>query len=294
MKAYFEILRPDEALIMAMPVVIMAIVGHRFNVSVLLAAILVFFMAGAGNVINDVFDYKIDAVNKPDRPIPSGRISSGGARVYAAALDSIAILLGVIISFLIHNFIFLAIIISSALIIYAYSRYFKAMPLIGNIVVGVMIGLCFVVGGFIILCETQDQAVFGVSVYIGLLAAAANVARELVKDMEDVHGDQLGGARTFPVLYGKKVSAIIVMILLAAAVAMCILLYTSGLFNLAYFVIIMIPIGLCLYSAVSLLVSKLEPDEAACAKVALFLKIAMAVSLLAIIIGSIHFVTDPK
>jgi geranylgeranylglycerol-phosphate geranylgeranyltransferase len=289
MKAYFKILRPDEAFIMAMPVVIMAIVGHTFNVSVLLASILVFFMAGAGNVINDVFDYEIDAVNKPDRPIPSGKISLRNARIYAAVLYSIAILLGVIISCLIRNFIFLAIIIASAVIIYAYSRYFKAMPLIGNIVVGVMIGLCFVVGGFILLCDMGDRTVFKVSVYIGLLAAVANVARELVKDMEDVHGDQLGGARTFPVLYGKKISAVIAMILLVVAVAVCILLYTSGLFNIAYFVIIIIPVALCLYPAVSFFASKFEPDEATCAKDALFLKIAMAVSLLAIIIGSINF-----
>ena len=274
---------------MALPVVIIAIVGHVYTISVILATLLVYCMAGAGNIINDVFDHEIDAVNKPDRPIPSGKISLKNARIYAAILDSIAILLGVIISCLIHNFVFLAIIIASAVIIYMYSRYFKAMPLIGNIVVGVMIGLCFVVGGLILLCETEDRTIFKISVYIGLLAAVANVARELVKDMEDIHGDELGGARTFPILYGKKVSSVIVMILLAVAVAVCILLYASGLFNIAYLVIIIIPVVLCLYSVVSLFASKFEPDEATCAKEALFLKIAMAVSLLAIIIGSIDF-----
>ena len=289
MSAYFKILRPDEALMMALPVVIIAIVGHVYTISVILATLLVYCMAGAGNIINDVFDHEIDAVNKPDRPIPSGKISLKNAGIYAAILDSIAILLGVIISCLIHNFVFLAIIIASAVIIYMYSRYFKAMPLIGNIVVGVMIGLCFVVGGLILLCETEDWTIFKISVYIGLLAAVANVARELVKDMEDIHGDELGGARTFPILFGKKVSSVIVMILLAVAVAVCILLYTSGLFNIAYLVIIIIPVVLCLYSVVSLFASKFEPDEATCAKEALFLKIAMAVSLLAIIIGSINF-----
>ena len=289
MSAYLKILRPDEALMMALPVVIIAIVGHVYTISVILATLLVYCMAGAGNIINDVFDHEIDAVNKPDRPIPSGKISLKNAGIYAAILDSIAILLGVIISCLIHNFLFLAIIIASAVIIYMYSRYFKAMPMIGNIVVGVMIGLCFVVGGLILLCETEDWTIFKISVYIGLLAAVANVARELVKDMEDIHGDELGGARTFPILFGKKVSSVIVMILLAVAVAVCILLYTSGLFNIAYLVIIIIPVVLCLYSVVSLFASKFEPDEATCAKEALFLKIAMAVSLLAIIIGSIDF-----
>ena len=160
MKAYIKILRPDEALMMSMPIVIIAIVGHHFSISVFLATILVFLMAGAGNVINDVFDYKIDAVNKPDRPIPSGKISLKNARIYAGTLYAVSAVLSLIISSLIHNYLFSAIIVCSAVIIYAYSRYFKAMPLVGNIVVGGMIGFCFVVGGFILLCNTQDREIF--------------------------------------------------------------------------------------------------------------------------------------
>ena len=289
MRAYFQILRPDEAFMMAMPVVIIAIVGHDFSISVFLATILVFLMAGAGNVINDVFDYKIDAVNKPDRPIPSGRISLKNARIYAGILYIVSAILSLIISYLINNFLFFVIIICSAVIIYAYSRYFKAMPLVGNIVVGGMIGFCFVVGGFILLCNTKDWDIFKVSVYIGLLAAVANVAREIVKDMEDVRGDQLGGARTFPVIYGKKASSIITILLLAVTVAVHIYLYTFGIFNIAYIIILLIAVILYGYSAYALVASKFEPAEATCTKVIKILKIAMAVSLLAITIGSLRF-----
>ena len=289
MSAYIKILRPDEALMMAMPVVIIAIVGHDFTISVFLGTLLVFLMAGAGNVINDVFDYKIDAVNKPDRPIPSGRISLKNARIYAAVLYIISAFISLIISYLINNFLFFVIIMCSAVIIYAYSRYFKALPLVGNIVVGGMIGFCFVVGGFILLCNTKDRDIFKVSVYIGLLAAVANVARELVKDMEDVHGDKLGGTRTFPILYGKKASSIITILLLAVTVAVHIFLYTFGIFNIAYIIIVIIAVILYIYSAYALFASKFEPVEATCTKVIKLLKIAMAVSLLAITIGSFDF-----
>jgi geranylgeranylglycerol-phosphate geranylgeranyltransferase len=289
MSPYFKILRPDEALMMAMPVVIISIVGHDFSISVFLATLIVFLMAGAGNVINDVFDHKIDAVNKPDRPIPSGRISLKNARIYAGILYTVSICLSLIISYLINNFLFSVIIICSAVIIYAYSRYFKAMPLVGNIVVGGMIGFCFVVGGFILLCNTNDWHIFKVSVYIGLLAAVANVARELVKDMEDVHGDKLCGARTFPILYGKKASSIITILLLAVTVAVHIYLYTFGIFNIAYIIIAIIAVVLYVYSAYALFASKFEPVEATCTKVIKILKIAMAFSLLAITIGSFDF-----
>ena len=289
MSPYLKILRPDEALMMAMPIVIIAIVGHDFSLSVLLGTIVVFLMAGAGNVINDVFDWKIDAVNKPDRPIPSGRITLRNARIYAGILYAVSAVLSLVISYLIHNFWFFVIIACSAVIIYAYSRYFKALPLVGNIVVGGMIGFCFVVGGFILLCNTKDWGIFRVSVYIGLLAAVANVARELIKDMEDVQGDQLGGARTFPVLYGKKPSSVLSILLLAVTVAVHIYLYTFGIFNIAYIVILVLAVLLYGYSVYALIASKLEPAEATCTKVIKFLKIAMAFSLLAITIGSLRF-----
>lgn len=274
---------------MSLPVVIVAVVGHHFSLPVVLGTLVVYLMAGAGNVINDIFDYKIDAVNKPDRPIPSGRISLKNARIYAASLYAVSAVLSLIISILIHNFWFLAIVLCSAAIIYAYSRYFKSMPLFKNIVVGGMIGFCFVLGGFILLNITKDWEIFRVSLYIGLLAAVANVARELIKDMEDVQGDRLGGAKTFPILYGKKASSVIAMLLLAATVAVHVVLYTFGIFNIAYIIIFVAAAALYAYAVYALFASKLEPAEATCTKVIKFLKIAMALSLLAITVGSFDF-----
>jgi geranylgeranylglycerol-phosphate geranylgeranyltransferase len=288
MSAYVEILRPDEALMMSLPVLIVAIVGHEFSIPVFLGTLLVYLMAGAGNVINDAFDHKIDAVNKPDRPIPSGRISLKNARIYAGILYITSALISLIISCLINNYLFFILIVCSAIIIYAYSRYFKAMSLVGNIVVGGMIGFCFVIGGFILLCTTNNWNTFRMSLYIALLATVANVARELVKDMEDVHGDELGGARTFPVLYGKKASSIITILVLVVTVAVYIYLYSFGIFGISYIVIFIIAAGAYVYSAYILFASRFEPDEATCKKVTTLLKVAMALSLLSITIGSIN------
>ena len=46
----------------------------------------VFLITGAGNVVNDYYDRKIDAVNRPKRPIPSGRISPKSALNYSLVL----------------------------------------------------------------------------------------------------------------------------------------------------------------------------------------------------------------
>lgn len=79
---------------------------------------------------------KIDKINKPERPIPSGRISLKNAKNYSYSLFIISTILSILISYLVLNIIPFLIVIICCGIMYLYARYFKAMPLIGNIVVG--------------------------------------------------------------------------------------------------------------------------------------------------------------
>lgn len=54
---------------------------------------------GGGVVFNDVFDTKLDAVERPERPIPSGRASLLGA----AILGGVLLLLGILFAFLVSS-----------------------------------------------------------------------------------------------------------------------------------------------------------------------------------------------
>ena len=83
MNPYIEILRPGNALMGAISIVLIAIIDKTISIPIILAMMAVFFETAAGNVINDYFDYKIDLINKPERPIPSGRISPKAGRNYA-------------------------------------------------------------------------------------------------------------------------------------------------------------------------------------------------------------------
>lgn len=75
MNPYVEILRPGNAIMGAISIVLIALIDKTISIPIILAIITVFFETAAGNVINDCFDYDIDLINKPERPIPSGRIS---------------------------------------------------------------------------------------------------------------------------------------------------------------------------------------------------------------------------
>ncbi len=82
MNVYLEITRPTNALMAAVAVLLMAIINFNYGIPIILGFITVLFATSGGNVINDFFDYKIDKINKPQRPIPSGRISLKNAKNY--------------------------------------------------------------------------------------------------------------------------------------------------------------------------------------------------------------------
>ena len=252
---------------------------------IIICAIIVFVCTGAGNTINDVFDVKIDEINKPNRPIPSGRISLENARNYSYVLFGIGILLSLVDSYLVNSIWPSIIVIPAAFIMYLYARNLKAMPLVGNLTVATLTGFCFVIAGVVIACATSSLKILFISIYLGLFAMFMTLAREIVKDMEDIEGDKQEGARTFPILYGKKIPSIISIILIVVTTLMCPILYIFKIFNIGYMVIMIIPIIIFLYSAYSL---KLNPPEETCAKVSKNLKIAMLISFVAFVVGSFN------
>jgi len=60
MNAYLEIIRPGNAIMAVIAVLLIAIISGIFTFKVLLGCIVVFIVTGAGNSINDYLDYKID------------------------------------------------------------------------------------------------------------------------------------------------------------------------------------------------------------------------------------------
>ena len=283
MNAYLEIIRPGNAVMAAIAVILMMFVGHYYELPIIICALIVFVCTGAGNTINDVFDVKIDEINKPNRPIPSGRISLENARNYSYILFGIGIVLSLICSYLVNSIWPSVIVIPAVIIMYLYARNFKAMPLVGNITVATLTGFCFVIAGTVIACATNSLKILFISIYLGLFALFMTLAREIVKDMEDIEGDKLEGARTFPILYGKRISSIISIVLIVVTTLMCPILYIFKIFNISYMIIMIIPIIIFLYSAYSL---KLDPPEETCAKVSKNLKIAMLISFVAFVVGS--------
>ena len=279
MNPYIEILRPGNALMGAIAIILVAIIDKTVSIPIILAMITVFFETAAGNVINDYFDYNIDLVNKPERPIPSGRISLKNGRNYAYFLFLAGTICGFLISHITGNWIPFVIVLIADVILYLYAYKLKTTPLIGNLAVGFMTGFGFVFGGFTL----NNPNIIMTSIFLGFFAFVMTTAREIVKDIEDVEGDKKDGARTLPILIGKKTPAILATILIIIDCALCPLLYIYHIVGILYLVIIAIAVILFIYSAILILKSQ---DEATAHKSSKLLKIGMLIAFLSFALGS--------
>ncbi|MCK4596386.1 UbiA family prenyltransferase, partial [bacterium] len=94
--AYLQLSRPLNVVIAAGSVLVGALASGllRPDLPILLACLVAGLITGGANAINDVFDVQIDRVNKPGRPLPSGRLT----RSQATAFSVILMVLGVAIS----------------------------------------------------------------------------------------------------------------------------------------------------------------------------------------------------
>lgn len=279
MNPYIEILRPGNALMGAISIILIAIIDKTISIPIVLAMIAVFFETAAGNVINDYFDYNIDLVNKPERPIPSGRISLKNGRNYAYLLFLAGTICGFLISYLTGNWIPFAIVLIADVVLYLYAYKLKATPLIGNLAVGFMTGFGFVFGGFTI----NNPNIVMTSIFLGFFAFVMTTAREIIKDIEDVEGDKKDGARTLPILIGKKTPAILATILIIIDCALCPLLYIYHIFGVLYLVVIAIAVIIFIYSAILIMKSQ---EESVAHKSSKLLKIGMLIAFLSFALGS--------
>ncbi|MCF7823857.1 MAG: geranylgeranylglycerol-phosphate geranylgeranyltransferase [Candidatus Marinimicrobia bacterium] len=250
-----------------------AILGHVDQTTTLLLLILsVIFINGAGNVINDIYDLEIDRVNRPDRPLPSGKMKVSTARIYMFNLFAIGIFCASLINLMTF---YIAALLATPLLI-AYSYKLKTLPLIGNIVVSFMLGLAFIYVG----------SAFGNMEATWVMAALAfgfTLIRELVKDLEDMEGDQQSGARTLPLVWGESATVKFTMALMMLSMALFLLPAIIGSYNSLYYWIVLIGIDLPMLYFMVLLCR--APGKKNYSRIQLFLKLNIFVGLAAIYLG---------
>ena len=181
---------------------------HTLNdLKLLLLSISTILIAAGGYVINDYYDVKIDYINKPNRVVIGKIISRRYAILFHVLLSTIGIALGIYLSLGIGlvNAV-------SVFLLWLYSNNLKRLPFIGNVTVAFLTGLAVIVVD--LFYRTNNSLV----IIYALFAFFITLVREVIKDMEDLKGDNSFGCKTLPIIWGlRKTKLLLYIILLAFA-----------------------------------------------------------------------------
>jgi geranylgeranylglycerol-phosphate geranylgeranyltransferase len=215
---YLRLMRPVNCLMMGFAVIVGAALARANGIDIYWQSLIYGFITGfmltaASMTINDYYDRKIDAVNEPNRPIPSGLIKPQEALEFALVLT----LMGFAVACLTNTYS-LATAIIAWIVFVAYTTVGKRSGLPGNLLVSMCVAIPFIYGSI----ATVNEIKLNVLIF-ACIAFLSNTGREVTKGIVDVKGDKTQGVNTLAVRYGEKEAAIA-----AAAFYLCAVLLSPA------------------------------------------------------------------
>jgi len=194
-----------------------------------------FALAAAGYLINDFYDLKTDRINKPEKS-PSAIIKHKSLFwPLWGGLNFTAIFIGFILDKTLANthFGFLFIGISGILWAYNLSKWSKFF--IGPLLISFLVVLNLILVLEVFSAAEIERNISELTPWvwrIAFLGFLTNFIREIVKDIEDINGDQNSGRQTIPIVIGiertAKLAAVLgVILVLSLGAFMASALYIS-------------------------------------------------------------------
>jgi len=273
--AYIQISRPVNVLITFVSIPVACwIAGGAVSawLSILLAGTTGALVAAGANAINDAFDIDIDRVNRPDRPLPRGALTVQDAQRIWLIVSITALVINLFL-----NSTALLIVVLSIVLLYYYSARLKRTVLTGNIVVALMTSMAFIYGGVVV--EKIERAVVP-----AIFAFLVNLARELLKDVEDMEGDRRENAVTLPIKYGVKKALVLATVLILVLICITIAAAVNNFYNSTFLYIVLFTD--CLM-CVSIILMWRDYSIKTMRRASTILKVSMIFGLISIIAGSI-------
>lgn len=207
--------------------------SYVYDWRLFLLALSTTIIAAGGYLINDYYDIKIDFINKPDRVIVGKLIKRRVVMFAHTVLNLTGIAIGIFLSWKIGLIHFL-----SAFLLWFYSNQLKRLPLVGNLTIAVLSGVS--VGIVSVLYHDYNLLV---AVYV-VFAFAISLIREIIKDMEDLQGDEVFGCRTLPIIWGIRKTKSLLYVLIGFFIFL--LFFLSGLIGnttlTLYFTLLILPL----------------------------------------------------
>lgn len=198
-------------------------------------------IAASGYIINDYYDIKIDLINKPERVVIGRYIKRRWALVIHQIFNGLGILIGLLVSRKVA-----LVNLSAVFCLWLYANQLKRLAFWGNLMVAILTGFSLLVLAVYYPGHQREVWIYAIfSFFITLI-------REIIKDMEDVKGDEKHGCRTLPIIWGIARTKLLVYVLIACFIITLFILATQ-LPNdrVAYiFLLMMLPVGFLTYKLV--------------------------------------------
>jgi geranylgeranylglycerol-phosphate geranylgeranyltransferase len=166
--------------------------------SLVYGAVTAFTLTGAAMAVNDYYDFDIDKINEPLRPIPSGAVSLRGALVLTGFLTAIGLAFAYVISVYCLSFAFAA-----WVIMVAYTTVGKRSGFAGNLLVSACVAAPFLYGSLVAVNLVRMNILLFAS-----MAFLSNTGREITKGIVDVQGDSSHKIKTLAVVFGERKAAL--------------------------------------------------------------------------------------
>lgn len=173
------------------------------------------------NALNDILDVEIDRENKPNRPLPSGAISISRAKIVTSSLMLISFLSLIFAGYISTNFengledwapsILIWLLAIFLLVNYESSSNFslklKDRGLPGNIAISLSVGMVILFGAAGVFDFTNARVIS-----LFAIGFTYNLAREIIKDIEDIDGDL--GRNTLAMRVGVEKARMVAWVIL--------------------------------------------------------------------------------
>ncbi len=246
LRSLIKLTRPPYLLFLGLACVLFTITFQRGlgNLTLMGAAVLaVVLISSGGAAINDYFDEGSDALTHPERPLPSGEITSARVAQFAAVL----FVVGLGVALLINPLAFAILALNAALFI-LYPRVVKRVSgFASNLLMGYL-GASVVLFTGAAVFEAINMAALSC---VGMMAAAA-IAFNVLKDVLTLEGDIKIGYTTLAARCGVRAAAIVGSVFILLTVITAPLPYVAGALNVAYLVPVAAAACIALYIVLSL------------------------------------------
>ncbi len=184
-------------------------------------------IASAGYVINDYFDVRTDRINKPEKVVIDSGVHRRSAILLHSVLSISGIIIGTYVSFYIKVLPLSFLFIFCSGLLWFYSTTYKRQLLIGNLIVSFMTGgvpllvaiyeiplLNRTYGSIMLHNSTNFNYIFFWILGFAFFAFLTNFIREIIKDTEDLEGDNAYGMSTIPIYLGIRYTKLILLTLI--------------------------------------------------------------------------------